>query len=309
MLFPLSLTLPKWAHELMLLIFLLVQELAHSLWHWVRSPLGFSPAAVCAKMRCVQRVENVAEVGVESSILDLPELALECVLEKLPQLLCAAWQPLLDSSSSDRPAATNPSPIDSIMFWYLALESGKLWFPAQVYNRENGHVGFVLSCYDAQLSYDRQTDTFYARYPPHGRKPVKMEEGIEWSRIRASPVDTSPHDLHVSDCLNDLRPGDHFEIQWRKSKEFPYGWWYGVVGHLESCDEREHHCCCHKDDTIILEFKQYAPGSKWRKKDISRKSHREKGEETDGFYGGIRKLQRKDEISIWKRFWPCEVLE
>lgn len=25
------------------------------------------------------------------------------------------------------------------------------------------------------------------------------------------------------------------------------GWWYGVVGHLESCDEREHHCCCHKD--------------------------------------------------------------
>lgn len=62
-------------------------------------------------------------------------------------------------------------------------------------------------------------------------------------------------------------------------------------------------------DTIILEFKQYAPGSKWRKKDISRKSHREKGEETDGFYGGIRKLQRKDEISIWKRFWPCEVLE
>nr|CAD1829569.1 unnamed protein product [Ananas comosus var. bracteatus] len=299
-------------------------------------------------MRCVQRVENVAEVGVESSILDLPELALECVLEKLPPAaLCSmagvcrnfkerknylqgverrlkpksliesisciwplSWiKPLLDSSSSDRPAATNPSPIDSIMFWYLALESGKLWFPAQVYNRENGHVGFVLSCYDAQLSYDRQTDTFYARYPPHGRKPVKMEEGIEWSRIRASPVDTSPHDLHVSDCLNDLRPGDHFEIQWRKSKEFPYGWWYGVVGHLESCDEREHHCCCHKDDTIILEFKQYAPGSKWRKKDISRKSHREKGEETDGFYGGIRKLQRKDEISIWKRFWPCEVLE
>lgn len=63
----------------------------------------------------------------------------------------------------------------------------------------------------------------FCRYPPHGRKPVKMEEGIEWSRIRASPVDTSPHDLHVSDCLNDLRPGDHFEIQWRKSKEFPYG--------------------------------------------------------------------------------------
>jgi hypothetical protein len=23
------------------------------------------------------------------------------------------------------------------------------------------------------------------------------------------------------------------------------GWWYGVVGHLESCDGNEHFCRCH----------------------------------------------------------------
>ena len=23
------------------------------------------------------------------------------------------------------------------------------------------------------------------------------------------------------------------------------GWWYGVVGHLQSCDGEEHHCHCH----------------------------------------------------------------
>lgn len=192
--------------------------------------------------------------------------------------------------------------------WYRALECGDFWFPAQVYNREDGHVGFLLSCYDAHLRYDRRTDTFTARYPPHGRKPAKEEEGVQWCRVRAAPLSTPAQDLHASGCLEDLRPGDHFEIQWRKNKDFPYGWWYGVVGHLESCNANEHLCRCHEDDTIMLEFKHYAAGSRWRQTTVSRKDHREKGDETDGFYGGIRKLQTKDEISTWRRFWPVDVL-
>nr|CAB3478621.1 unnamed protein product [Digitaria exilis] len=119
------------------------------------------------------------------------------------------------------PAAT---PTDTMAVWYRALECGEFWFPAQVYNREvDGHVGFVLSCYDAHLRYDRRTDTFTARYPPHGRKPAKEEDGVQWSRIRAPPVSTPAHYLHATDCLEALRPGDHFEIQWRKNKDFPYG--------------------------------------------------------------------------------------
>lgn len=118
-----------------------------------------------------------------------------------------------NNSSSTKPRS--PLPVDSIMAWYLALETGKFCFPAQVYNREvyyiltvksfivhvkfssyrlvsfgfvfsqdffsvfflpfklvlilflhllqNGHVGFMLSCYDAQISYDPRTDTFQAR--------------------------------------------------------------------------------------------------------------------------------------------------
>ena len=30
----------------------------------------------------------------------------------------------------------NSLPDDSIMSWYLSIEKGKFWFPAQVYNRE-----------------------------------------------------------------------------------------------------------------------------------------------------------------------------
>lgn len=29
---------------------------------------------------------------------------------------------------------------------------------------QNGHVGFMLSCYDAKLCYDPRTDTFQARW-------------------------------------------------------------------------------------------------------------------------------------------------
>uniref|UniRef100_A0ACD5W2J3 Uncharacterized protein n=1 Tax=Avena sativa TaxID=4498 RepID=A0ACD5W2J3_AVESA len=205
--------------------------------------------------------------------------------------------------------AAHPAPADTVAAWYRALECGEFWFPAQVYNREDGHVGFLLSCYDAHLRYDRRTDTFTARYPPHGRKPAKEEEGVQWCRVRAAPVSTPAQDLHASGCLDGLHPGDHFEIQWRKNKDFPYGWWYGVVGHLESCNASIGHLCrCHEDDTVMLEFRHYAAGSRWRQTTVSRKDHREKGGETDGFYGGIRKLHTKDEISTWRRFWPVDVL-
>ncbi|KAB1227513.1 hypothetical protein CJ030_MR1G027452 [Morella rubra] len=320
-------------------------------------------------------IEKVEETG-EMSVLDLPELTLECILERLPpgalcstaavcsslrerclsdhlwekhmkqkwgkiigpaayrewqwyiaskmdcnnlnqgkqkgltRLLALSWpfswfRSKIDDNSNQRSSL----PVDSIMAWYLALETGRFCFPAQVYNRENGHVGFMLSCYDAELSYDSRTNTFQARYPPHGKRAVATENGVPWERLRAPPVDTSAHDLHVSDCLNELQPGDHVEIQWRRNKEFPYGWWYGVVGHLETCDGNENYCRCCNSDTVVLEFNQYTPGSRWRCANINRKDHREEGNEADGFYGGIRKLKNKDEISTWKRLWPTEVLE
>lgn len=336
------------------------------------------------RKRASATVENAEEAaatagGGETSVLDLPELAIDCILEKLRPAelrsmaaVCRSmrercrgdhlwerhmtnrwgsvlgraardeWRTHLASASESRAAGgggggkrrrwlaalscvcpvvswmrpradggKSSAPVldDSIMSWYLSVESGKFWFPAQVYNREHGHVGFMMSCYDAALSYDFHTDTFRARYPPHGRRTVVLEDGVQWDRVRAPPVDTLAHDLHTSDCLHELRPGDHIEIQWRRNKEFPYGWWYGVVGHLESCDGSEHFCRCHLSDTVVLEFNQYTPGSRWRQALVKRKEHREEGNEGDGFYGGIRKLRGKDDISKWRQLWPTDVLE
>ncbi|XP_077241578.1 F-box protein At2g32560-like [Tasmannia lanceolata] len=373
--------LPSWANEMRLLSVAFLQELSCFLVQLLRDStklrdtvIGIS-STMSFKRKSLPKVENCEEAEV-SSILDLPELAMECILGRLsPAGLCnmggvcrslrdqcrsnhlwerhmkekwgrvighvayREWKRLISSrkesgvldggkskgllsslscmwplsqlrskiNGSVKPRSSLP--VDSIMSWYLSLESGKFWFPGQVYNREHGHVGFMLSCYDAELSYDWRTDTFNARYPPHGCRTIVIEEGVQWERLRALPVDTPARALHVSDCLSDLHPGDHIEIQWRRNKEFPYGWWYGVVGHLESCDGNGNHCRCHTRDTVMLEFNQYMPGSQWRRAVVNRKDHREEGNEADGFYGGIRKLHNKEEISMWKKLWPKEILE
>ncbi|RDY08645.1 F-box protein, partial [Mucuna pruriens] len=352
--------LPSWAGEARLISPLFYKDLCvksisklfrNRLW------LGFlcqipTRMSLVKKILITSKVENIEE-SQDMSVLDLPELVLECILEKLPpttlcqmaevchslrercvsdhlwerhmkqkwgrvigqvaynewkchvaskrnvetlghgkqrsllRLVSLRWPFSWMTSKVDADISTKqPSylPPDSFMTLYLALETGNFWFPAQVYNRENGHVGFMLSCYDAELSYDPLTDTFQARYPPHGRRAIAVEYGIPWERLRAPPVDTPPHDLHISDCLCDLHPGDPLEIQWRRNKEFPY-------------------------DTLVLEFKQYTPDSRWRKTTISRKDHREEGNEADGFYGGIRKIKSETEISIWKSIWPSDVLD
>lgn len=298
-----------------------------------------------------------------TTIFDLPDLDLDCILEKLPPAdLCKMaavcgylkercvgdhlwkrhmkekWSRIIgeaalrkwelqiaptrgfDVRSEERTASfrclswlkrkvesRRTLPVDSLISFYQALENGRFSFPAQVFNRENGNVGFLLSCYDAEISYSYRKNKFYAIYPPHGKRVPAVEE-VPWERIRAPSVSTSAHDLHISVCLNNLKPGDHIEIQWRRNKEFPYGWWYAVVGHLEGCD-RDDHCFCHANDTVVLEFNHYPPESRWRRKIIDRREHREDGSEDDGFYGGIRKLERKEEISMWKQFWPAEAVE
>lgn len=191
---------------------------------------------------------------------------------------------------------------------YSDLESGKLWFPAQVYNREHGHIGFVLSCYDAELNYVRESDTFCARYSPYYPRII-VEDGIPWARIRKPAVETSPNELHIPDIAEEFRPGDHIEVQWKRCQYFPYGWWYGIVGHSTNCTGDDKACKCHLDaDVLWLEFRQYTRGSRWRQVPIKRRRTREDSNGLDGFYGGIRKLYSEDEISTWLELWPKQSL-
>ncbi|KAI4382150.1 hypothetical protein MLD38_008149 [Melastoma candidum] len=262
------------------------------------------------KMRTASiRVETVREQTTqeEASVLDLPELALECILERLPPTglfnmagVCRSLRRGLFIKTYSRRVIFLP--IRSCRgISLLSLESS------------GSRLKYITARMDMlDLCYHAMMRNFATIQRPTPSKPgiLLMEGGLQQLKAgnlgqdKAPAVNTPPHDLHITNCLQDLRPGDSIEIQWRRNKGFPYGWWYGVVGHLESCDGNTSFCCCKSSDTVVLEFDQYAQGSRWRYTTIDRKNHREEGNEADGFYGGIRKLRTEKEISIWKQLWP-----
>ncbi|KAI4353074.1 hypothetical protein L6164_002049 [Bauhinia variegata] len=128
-----------------------------------------------------------------------------------------------------------------MMSMYISLESGKFWFPAQIYR------GAVLC--NALLSYESKTDHFQARQQTGGWR--FLGSNISWDMVRLPLVET-PFVLHVSDSLDDLKPGDHIEIQRRPSRGKPYDWWYANIGHLDSCDETENqHCRCYLSERTM----------------------------------------------------------
>ena len=53
---------------------------------------------------------------------------------------------------------------------------------------------------------------------------------IQWDMLRAPPVETPPYALHISDCSDNLKPGDHVEIQRRGITETHYGMLLGNQG-------------------------------------------------------------------------------
>jgi len=48
-------------------------------------------------------------------------------------------------------------------------------------------------------------------------------KNIEWDMVRAPSLQISPYLLHVSHSLQNLKPEDHIEIQWRPNAQSPYG--------------------------------------------------------------------------------------
>ncbi|XP_057451273.1 F-box protein At2g26850-like isoform X2 [Lotus japonicus] len=176
-----------------------------------------------------------------------------------------------------------------MMILYFSLQSGRFWFPAQVYKG--------LMIHNALVNYDSESNNFQARYQSGGWR--LLGKNLEWDMVRVPAVDSLPYVFHVSDCLDNLKPGDRIEIQWRGNLQSPYDWWYAIIGHLDSCNENENYCQCHLNDTLIVEFKQYPQGSNMRRIKLSRKNNGEQGDPVGGFYGGIRKLCNPDEIEIW----------
>ncbi|XP_028766689.1 F-box protein At2g26850-like [Neltuma alba] len=174
------------------------------------------------------------------------------------------------------------------MALYVSLQSGQFWFPAQVYKMTPRP-----RAYDALLSYDHISNTFQARCPT-GEWPI-IENSITWDRLRSPPVHISPCTLYVSNN-NGLKPGDHIEIQ-SKRGSLTYDWYYGVIGHLQSCDED--HCSCEYSEMLVVSFKlQRRDRSRWESVLLNRQMNGEQKARPWKF-GGIRKLENLEDIRSW----------
>ncbi|XP_057437936.1 F-box protein At2g26850-like isoform X1 [Lotus japonicus] len=178
------------------------------------------------------------------------------------------------------------------MALFVCLESGRFWFPAQAYLKR-----MPLYFYDVIVSYNSETDTFRARSPNNEWRMIGRN--IEWDRLRSSPAENFSRKFYMSN-KNDLKPGDHIEIQRRKRRECPYDWWYAIVGHLESCDENVNHCSCQQSDMLVVEFMQYQHWIGWRKTVLNRNVYEDQADSRLSWLGGIRKLDKEEEIERWK---------
>ncbi|KAI4351270.1 hypothetical protein L6164_005646 [Bauhinia variegata] len=98
----------------------------------------------------------------------------------------------------------------SKMALYVSLQRGRFWFPAQVYK--------VVSI-ASKFGFKSSSSSIPS--PTGGWELI--QENIQCVMLRISPVDTSPLAFHMSNCLNDLKPGDDIEIQMRRRTEKPYG--------------------------------------------------------------------------------------
>ncbi|WVZ06339.1 hypothetical protein V8G54_019685 [Vigna mungo] len=158
----------------------------------------------------------------------------------------------------------------SKMALYICLESGRFWFPAQVYKTSR------LFYYDVIVSYDSKRDTFKARSQTGGWRMA--EQNIEWDMLRSPPTDGSPREVHMSNY-----------------------WCYAVIGHLETCNQNVNDCRCQYDDNLVVEFKQY-PYSRNERSVLNRNRYEEQVS-TLSWFGGIRKLDKEEEIEKWNNLF------
>ncbi|KAF7819127.1 F-box protein [Senna tora] len=180
---------------------------------------------------------------------------------------------------------------------YLCLEGGTFWFPSQLYRRQ----GLLLICQDVLLHYDSKTDTFEARQQYGNCRCIGRK--LRWDMVRVAWLEISPYQLHVSCDLHNLKTGDHIEIQFRANKQTPYDWWFGVIGHLDTCDKKQNQCGCDQSEMLVVEVKLGYPRMQVKRLLLKRNNH---GEQDDGkgrLYGGIRKIQSEQEIDTWMRLF------
>ncbi|KAL0671653.1 hypothetical protein Bca4012_034357 [Brassica carinata] len=168
-----------------------------------------------------------------------------------------------------RSSSSSPVAIDSVMYWYSNLESGKFWFCAQVKQRNPLYVGLGISYYDAKVRYDSKTDTFQASHVFYTCPTVCKDSYPE--TVSRSNGEKTKSSLMVGGLAT----------------------WVTCDTATEDITALASLTVTFDAETVVLEFRPFKRGSTpWGTMVVNRKIYRESGNEARGFYGGVRKLGR-----------------
>jgi len=164
-----------------------------------------------------------------------------------------------------------------------------------------------MACYDALAKYIGSGLVSIA-YPKHFKRSHEIRA---LSDLRQVPDDLfdkeggyDPWELYWPPALTveDLKPGDHVEVQWKNTRSAQFGWWKGVFA------SRSHKCDRGFPEITVVfpHFHEHAPF-------YSVTFPYGAPEETDDSFvsynavGGLR-LVRNDQLSQWKTFTPSKKL-
>ena len=137
---------------------------------------------------------------------------------------------------------------------YKMFLFGESHMTVQVINRETErNLEFTMSAYDAKASYRLELNAWHVTYLNDDRGVVC--ETVPTKQLRPIPTDLgsattpySPWKLYRHPAVATAAAvktqkiyavGDGVEIQWKRQKQHPYGWWYGVISDIWHGDTEE----------------------------------------------------------------------
>ena len=137
---------------------------------------------------------------------------------------------------------------------YKMFLFGESHMNVQVINRETErNLEFTMSAYDAKASYRLELNAWHVTYLNDDRGVVC--ETVPTKNVRPIPNDLcsaatpySPWKLYRHPSVATATAvktqkiyavGDGVEIQWKRQKPHPYGWWYGVISEIWHGDTEE----------------------------------------------------------------------
>ncbi|CAK9869556.1 unnamed protein product [Sphagnum jensenii] len=217
------------------------------------------------KRRCIgggsKQVESVEEISECMSVLDLPELALEGILVRLPAaslvhmaVVCQdlrkrcrndhLWQHLFHQKWA---RIAGPS---GFRKWQQHLTTSSQQAGVGAVDRSLRLWGWPLSCLWPFSWLNLQGQQPVTSPAPNSLMAWywALESGTFW--FPAQVYNQLSYDHHSDSFCARYRPHGPWTIVVEENKDFPYGWWYGVVGHVETCSWESHHCYCYLNGSL-----------------------------------------------------------